>query len=122
MPTFAFSGAITRSDGANIVPLDPFGVSIEVERDLTHFVGALPAAGSVVVPLGAIVHVQFVAIVATAAINVTLTKTGPIVMGPMKARALMIETTDLIGITVAHSVGSTADPIDVHIFMGGTKS
>lgn len=122
MPVWSIAGGIRRTDGTTQVELEPFAPALKVDRDFVHTIDALPAAGSVSVPLGAVVKAQWIAILSSAPINLTLIKAGPTSMGPMRVKDLVLSDTDLIGLTVANTIGSGNEPVDVRVFIGGSKS
>lgn len=122
MPVWSIAGGIRRTDGTTQVELEPFAPSLKVDRDFIHTIDALPAAQSVSVPLGAVAKAQWVAILASAPINLTLIKAGPVSMGPMRVKDLVLNDTDLIGLTVANTVGSGDTAVDVRVFIGGAKA
>lgn len=116
MPVLAMNGSVQRADSTVIVELFQFTPSRDVSEDAAETI-VIPQSSSAAVGFGTIASASCVYLTSDRQLSIALTITGNVTLTAFKARHLVIDMTEVIGMTLTNLDSSNA--AKVRVVLGG---
>jgi len=110
------NGSVQRADSTVIVELFQFTPSREVTEDAATTI-VIPQSGNAVVGFGAIASASCIYLTSDRQLSIALTITGNVTLTAFKARHLVIDQTEVIGMAITNL--DSANAAKIRLVMGG---